>query len=304
MKFGENLKSLRKSKNISQEVLADKMGVSRQSVSKWETGEAYPEMNNIIALCTIFGCNINDLVNNNMIDLDSLDEEVKMSVVKFEKEKQNKMKGFSKTIYIIARIFKVFSIIGLVGVILALVSLMVVIPNVNFDTTNNTVQIFDETIEYKLDDNEFIIEKENMRFNINPTEKQEIINFMNDSKTTQISFVVLVFGSICVCLVLLFNLFKKVEQLFINIHDKDTPFIKENIDYIKKIALFLLLITLIPDVMGCLVEIIYSKDLNISFSLMEYVYVGIIYVLSYIFEYGYEIQLDSNAKMYGDELEG
>ena len=196
MKFGENLKCLRKSKNISQEVLADKMGVSRQSVSKWETGEAYPEMNNIIALCTIFKCNINDLVNNNMIDLDSLDEEVKMSVVKFEKEKQNKMKGFSKAIYIIARIFKVFSIIGLVGVILALVSLMVVIPNVNFDTNNNTVQIFDETIEYKLDDNEFIIEKENMRFNINPTEKQEIINFMNDSKTTQITFVVLLFGSI------------------------------------------------------------------------------------------------------------
>ena len=56
--------------------------------------------------------------------------------------------------------------------------------------------------------------------------------------------------------------------------------------------------------MGFLVQIIYSKDLNISFSLMEYVYVGIIYVLSYIFEYGYEIQLDSNAKMYGDELEG
>ena len=96
MKFGENLKSLRKSKNISQEILADKVGVSRQSVSKWETGEAYPEMNNIIALCTIFKCNINDLVNDNMIDLDSLDEEVKMSVVKFKKEKQQQMKAISK----------------------------------------------------------------------------------------------------------------------------------------------------------------------------------------------------------------
>ena len=66
MKFGENLRNLRKSKKISQEKLAEKVGVSRQSVSKWETGEAYPEMNNILVLCSIFHCNINDLVNENL----------------------------------------------------------------------------------------------------------------------------------------------------------------------------------------------------------------------------------------------
>ena len=42
MKFGDNLRKLRKNKNYSQEDLAFKVGVSRQSVSKWETGEAYP----------------------------------------------------------------------------------------------------------------------------------------------------------------------------------------------------------------------------------------------------------------------
>ena len=36
MKFGENLKNIRKQKNISQEELAEKLGVSRQSISKWE----------------------------------------------------------------------------------------------------------------------------------------------------------------------------------------------------------------------------------------------------------------------------
>jgi len=90
MKFWDNLKVLRKNKNLSQEDLANKVGVSRQSVSKWETGEAYPEMNNILELCKIFKCNIGELVNDNMIDLDSLDEDVKMSVVKFKKEKQKK----------------------------------------------------------------------------------------------------------------------------------------------------------------------------------------------------------------------
>ena len=54
MKFGDNLRNLRKSKKMSQEKLAEKVGVSRQSVSKWETGEAYPEMNHILILCDIF----------------------------------------------------------------------------------------------------------------------------------------------------------------------------------------------------------------------------------------------------------
>jgi len=67
MKFGDNLKRLRKAKKLSQEDLAEKMNVSRQSVSKWETGDAYPEINNILELCKIFHCHINDLVNDSII---------------------------------------------------------------------------------------------------------------------------------------------------------------------------------------------------------------------------------------------
>ena len=96
MKFGDNLRNLRKSKKISQERLAEKVGVSRQSVSKWERGEAYPEMNNILSLCEIFHCKINDLVHEDLIDIDSLGEDVKMSVVKFKKEKQNRVKGLDR----------------------------------------------------------------------------------------------------------------------------------------------------------------------------------------------------------------
>ena len=47
-------------------------------------------MNNILQLCKIFNCEINSLVNDNIIDLDSLGEEVKMSVVKFKEDKQKK----------------------------------------------------------------------------------------------------------------------------------------------------------------------------------------------------------------------
>ena len=56
MSLSENLQNLRKIKNISQEELAEKLNVSRQAVSKWESGSGYPETEKIIAICEIFDC--------------------------------------------------------------------------------------------------------------------------------------------------------------------------------------------------------------------------------------------------------
>ena len=70
MKFGDNLRTLRRTRKISQEELAERVGVSRQSVSKWECGDAYPEMDNILKLCNIFHCKINNLVNEELVDID------------------------------------------------------------------------------------------------------------------------------------------------------------------------------------------------------------------------------------------
>ncbi len=305
MKFGENLKSLRKSKNISQELLAEKVGVSRQSVSKWETGDAYPEMNNIIALCTIFKCNINDLVNNNMIDLDSLDEEVKMSVVKFEKEKQNKMKGFSKAIYIIARIFKIVSIVGIVFVLLGSIVLSIVLPNITFDIPNQKVNVFNHQYDYQLFENRILINEYptkgiSIETNLKVDDEVKFINFMNESILKKESFIInvtLLLETLCI---ISYLLFKTLELLFINIHNDETPFKLENVEFIKKISLYLLLFVLIEDVVGGLLSIFYSLNLNITFNFSDYLFIGIIYVLSYIFDYGYQIQLDSKGRMYGD----
>lgn len=62
MAFCDNLQYLRKLGKITQEELAEKLGVSRQSVSKWETGEAYPETEKIIALCRMFGVSMDELM--------------------------------------------------------------------------------------------------------------------------------------------------------------------------------------------------------------------------------------------------
>lgn len=64
MKFCEKLQKLRKEKGYSQEELADLLDVSRQSVSKWESGTTYPEMDKLLSLCKIFNVSLDDLTND------------------------------------------------------------------------------------------------------------------------------------------------------------------------------------------------------------------------------------------------
>jgi len=48
--FGENLKKIRRKNQLSQEDLAEMLGVSRQAVSKWELGDGYPEVDKLLIL--------------------------------------------------------------------------------------------------------------------------------------------------------------------------------------------------------------------------------------------------------------
>ena len=66
MNFKDNLKKIRKDNNLSQEELAEKLNVTRQSVSKWESGIAYPEMDKVIQICKMFNLNIDDLLNKDI----------------------------------------------------------------------------------------------------------------------------------------------------------------------------------------------------------------------------------------------
>ena len=66
MNLSENLKKIRKDNNLSQEQLAEKLGVSRQSVSKWESNQAYPEMDKVLQICQMFNLNVDELLNQNL----------------------------------------------------------------------------------------------------------------------------------------------------------------------------------------------------------------------------------------------
>lgn len=69
MSFSEKLQQLRKANKMSQEQLADMLDVTRQSVSKWESGTTYPEMDKLIALCKIFKCSLDDLTNDDVSEI-------------------------------------------------------------------------------------------------------------------------------------------------------------------------------------------------------------------------------------------
>ncbi|MEE0806240.1 MAG: helix-turn-helix domain-containing protein, partial [Acutalibacteraceae bacterium] len=64
MTFGDKLSALRREQNYTQEQLADLLGVSRQSVSKWESGAAYPETEKLIRLSTLFNCSLDYLLRD------------------------------------------------------------------------------------------------------------------------------------------------------------------------------------------------------------------------------------------------
>ena len=321
MKFGENLKKLRKSKNLSQEELADKVNVSRQSVSKWETGEAYPEMNNILQLCKIFNCEINSLVNDNMVDLDSLDEEIKMSVVKFKKDKQKKVKKLSKAISVMAKIGKVCAVIGIIAVAVAALIVPVVGLNIKVkecgETTENGVPyrygkfvVFGEKVEYKILDQDSKVEltHKNKTDVITDEDTTYALSKVFDYFEEKNMIMVVVFGEfalacLIVCIVLTYKALDHLDKLFININKGDTPFTMDNVEHIKKMAYLMIWLIIFPAATGLFASIVVDADLSIDFNLSNLLTVLVLFSLAYIFEYGYQIQLDSKGRIYGDENE-
>ena len=63
MKFSEKLQSLRKKAGLSQEQLAEQMNVTRQAISKWETGEGMPDVDNLLPLARLLHTTVDYLLD-------------------------------------------------------------------------------------------------------------------------------------------------------------------------------------------------------------------------------------------------
>jgi len=94
MFFGDKLKKEREKRGWSQDFLADKIYVSRQSVSKWETGKNYPSIEVIINLSDLFGITIDELLRS--------DEELKEKVIQDSKQlAYPKWKAFFDSLFLL-----------------------------------------------------------------------------------------------------------------------------------------------------------------------------------------------------------
>ncbi|MBQ9181820.1 MAG: helix-turn-helix transcriptional regulator [Bacilli bacterium] len=73
MSLGERLISFRKKLNLSQEEVAEKLGVTRQTVSKWETDQSTPDFDKIVPICELYSISTNELINGEAEEIKSVD---------------------------------------------------------------------------------------------------------------------------------------------------------------------------------------------------------------------------------------
>lgn len=300
MKFGDNLRQIRKSKKMSQEQLAEKVNVTRQSVSKWENGESYPEMNNILELCKIFNCKLNDLVHTDMTDISSLDEEIVMNVVKFNEKKQKEVKTLSNVISLIGKIGAIVLKVAIPFIILAMILVPYVVNNVEiknneigFKTDN--IKIIDEN---KIEIHDIIVGE----FDVDDEDYDVIKMFENNSNTKIIGYIEAGLVFLLIDIIIMIVILSYVEKLFNNIKNNNTPFILDNVNFIKRISYLMIALIIITPISGVIFNSLLGlSDGNSPFELMSILEILIIFSMSYIFEYGYEMQKDSKARMYNED---
>ena len=81
MSFGNNLQHLRKLKSITQEALAEKMAVSRQTISKWESDSAYPEMEKLFILSDLFNISLDKLLREDLTKIRDAYSDIRVETV-------------------------------------------------------------------------------------------------------------------------------------------------------------------------------------------------------------------------------
>ena len=98
MNLSEKLYHLRKEKKVTQLELAEELNVSRQAISRWEMGESYPSVENLLQIGRFYDVSVDYLVNDDYI----MDENMKMPEEKRKKTKSNYKEIIKKIIIVLA----------------------------------------------------------------------------------------------------------------------------------------------------------------------------------------------------------
>jgi len=112
-KIGSFLKELRKEKNLTQEQVADKLGVSGRTISRWETGAYMPDISLIVDIAEMYDVDVRDIIDGERKDI-NMNSEVKDVAVKmadYSSMQTENMKKWIKTMSIALLIVSVFLVI-------------------------------------------------------------------------------------------------------------------------------------------------------------------------------------------------
>ena len=122
MNFNEKLIELRKAKGLSQDELGQRIGVSRQTISKWELAQSYPDFQRLVLLNDYFGMSLDALMKD--IDVQDVREknmnDQKLSVI-YDDVQQTKT--IMKTVNDIINGLAIFGVVGVIVLILVIVFL-------------------------------------------------------------------------------------------------------------------------------------------------------------------------------------
>lgn len=119
MEFHNKLYNLRKQKGLSQEELANRLNVSRQTISKWEVGDSTPEMEKLIAISDMFGISLDELVMDKVPDQmgETLSKSETVSQLKENVFTDGNKKMLKKGVKIAAIMFGVILLIDVISMI-------------------------------------------------------------------------------------------------------------------------------------------------------------------------------------------
>ena len=122
MNFNEKLIELRKAKGLSQDELGQRIGVSRQTISKWELAQSYPDFQRLVLLSDYFGMSLDALMKD--IDVQDVREknlnDQKLSVI-YDDVQQTKT--IMKTVNDIINDLAIFGVVGVIILLLLIIFL-------------------------------------------------------------------------------------------------------------------------------------------------------------------------------------
>ena len=139
--FAENLKKIRKDKGYTQEILAEKLNVVRQTVSKWEKGLSLPDVDMLSKIANVLETDVNILLDGQITTTDQ--SEIVKQLAKINEQltiKNRRYKKIIKTIAIILLIIVIF------GILLVILNIGTFISISNSETTTTVETMIKEVV--------------------------------------------------------------------------------------------------------------------------------------------------------------